>query len=99
MFPEIAQRISSSLGLGFSFEQRHGDEHHPGRAEAALEPVFLVEALLDRVSSPPCMQPSTVVSSRPSAWTANIVQDFTGTPSTRTVQAPQLVVSQPMWVP
>ena len=28
-----------------------------------------------------------------------MVHDFTGTPSTSTVQAPQLVVSQPMWVP
>ena len=28
-----------------------------------------------------------------------MVQDLTGTPSSSTVQAPQLVVSQPMWVP
>ena len=28
-----------------------------------------------------------------------MVQDFTGRPSTRTVHAPQLVVSQPMCVP
>ena len=28
-----------------------------------------------------------------------MVQDFTGTPSNSTVQAPQCVVSQPMWVP
>ena len=40
-----------------------------------------------------------MVTSRPSACTANIVQDFTGVPSSSTVQAPQLVVSQPMWVP
>jgi hypothetical protein len=31
--------------------------------------------------------------------TANRVQDFTGVPSRSTVQAPQLVVSHPMWVP
>ena len=35
----------------------------------------------------------------PSACTASMVQDFTGRPSTSTVQAPQLVVSQPMCVP
>src|SRR5437867_4952491 len=35
----------------------------------------------------------------PWAWTANIVHDFAGWPSTRIVQAPQWVVSQPMWVP
>ena len=43
--------------------------------------------------------PSTVVTSWPSAWTASIVQLLTGVPSNSTVQAPQLVVSQPVWVP
>ena len=37
--------------------------------------------------------------SRPSTWTASIVHDFTGWPSTSSVHAPQLVVSQPMCVP
>jgi hypothetical protein len=40
-----------------------------------------------------------VLISFPSACTASMVHDFTGRPSTSTVQAPQLVVSQPMWVP
>ena len=44
-------------------------------------------------------RPSTVVTSCPSAWTANIVQLFTGLPSNKTVHAPQFVVSQPKWVP
>ena len=43
--------------------------------------------------------PSTVLISRPSTWTASIVQDLTALPSTSTVHAPQFVVSQPMWVP
>ena len=43
--------------------------------------------------------PSIVVTSRPSAWTASTVQDFTATPSRCTVQAPQLEVSQPTCVP
>src|SRR6266545_7369416 len=43
--------------------------------------------------------PSTVLTSCPSAWTAKSVHDFTGTPSSSTVHAPQLDVSQPMWVP
>ena len=43
--------------------------------------------------------PSTVVTERPSACTPNSVHDFTGTPSSSTVHAPQLVVSQPMCVP
>ena len=43
--------------------------------------------------------PSTVWTSWPSAWTASIVQLLIGVPSKSTVQAPQLVVSQPVWVP
>src|SRR5215211_5612886 len=44
-------------------------------------------------------RPSTVRTSRPFACTAKTVQDLAGVPSSSTVQAPQLVVSQPMWVP
>src|SRR6266566_5569924 len=50
-------------------------------------------------SLPFCSSPSTVVICAPSACTASTVQDFTGSPSSSTVQAPQCVVSQPMCVP
>jgi len=40
-----------------------------------------------------------VTTSAPSAWAASTVHDLTDTPSNRTVQAPQLVVSQPTLVP
>ena len=43
--------------------------------------------------------PSTVPISVPSACTARTVHDLVGLPSSSTVQAPQWVVSQPMWVP
>ena len=43
--------------------------------------------------------PSMVVTARPSAWTASIVQDFTVLPSTSTVHDPQVDVSQPTFVP
>ena len=43
--------------------------------------------------------PSTVVTSRPCAWTANIRHERTGSPSTRTVHAPQTPCSQPTCVP
>ena len=43
--------------------------------------------------------PSMVFTSAPSAWTASIVQDLALSPLTWTVHAPQLLVSQPMWVP
>ena len=39
-----------------------------------------------------------VVIDAPSAWAASIVQDFTDSPSTSTVHAPQLDVSQPTFV-
>src|SRR5690242_12898784 len=50
-------------------------------------------------SVPPCSSPSTVMSCLPLACTANSVHDFTARPSSSTVQAPQCVVSHPMWVP
>ncbi len=50
-------------------------------------------------SWPPCSRPSTVVIAAPFAWTASMVHDFTGVPSTSTAHAPQLVVSQPRCVP
>ena len=40
-----------------------------------------------------------VVISLPSAWTASTLQHFTLCPSSWTVQAPQLLVSQPTGVP
>ena len=40
-----------------------------------------------------------MVTSVPSACAASTVQALTGFPSISTVQAPQLVVSQPTWVP
>src|SRR5215831_2895240 len=43
--------------------------------------------------------PSIVTTSEPSAWTANMVHDFTARPFARTVQAPHMLVSQPIWVP
>ena len=99
MLPEIAHRTSSSDGRGVVGEQRRAGQHHARRAEAALQPVLLLERRLDRMELPACSSPSTVVTSRPSACTPNIVHDFTGWPSSSTVQAPQLVVSQPTCVP
>src|SRR6187431_2988668 len=40
-----------------------------------------------------------VVTDRPSAWTASMVQLLTERPSTWTTQAPHWLVSQPTWVP
>lgn len=43
-------------------------------------------------------RPSIVVTDCWSAWTDSTVHDFTASPSSSTVQAPQEVVSQPMLV-
>ena len=43
--------------------------------------------------------PSMVVIVAPSACTASMVHDLALRPSTMTVHAPQLLVSQPTWVP
>ena len=40
-----------------------------------------------------------VVTADPSAWAANIVHDFTDSPSSSTVHAPHDDVSQPTFVP
>ena len=46
----------------------------------------------------PLARPSTVCTARPSACAARSVHDFTDCPSSRTVQAPQELVSQPTLV-
>src|SRR5262249_27857234 len=71
----------------------------PGVQYPHCSPCSSIEPCWSGWSVPFCSSPSTVISSRPCAWTANTVQDLTGRPSSRTVQAPQWVVSQPMWVP
>src|SRR6266540_2761180 len=80
-------------------EQGRRHQQHRRGAEAALQAVLLLEAVLHGWSWPSLARPSTVVTSRPSACTAKKVQDLIGVPSSSTVQAPQLVVSQPTWVP
>src|SRR2546428_3825623 len=52
-----------------------------------------------RSAPPPGVRPSTVVSSTPSACTASIRQERTGSPSSSTVQAPHTPCSQPTCVP
>ena len=47
-FPEIASRISASLGFALACEQCGPGHQHAGGAEAALQAVLLLEALLQR---------------------------------------------------
>ena len=71
----------------------------PGVQNPHCSPCSSLKPSCSGCSSLAVARPSTVVISRPSTWTASIVHDFTGLPSTCTVHAPQLVVSQPMCVP
>src|SRR6478609_1480618 len=50
-------------------------------------------------STPSCSSPSTVRTSWPPAIAARTVHDLTGSPSSQVTQVPQLLVSQPQWVP
>src|SRR3989454_960006 len=98
-FPEIPRRICSSVGCGFFW--RNATEHIiiPGVQKPHWRPCSSMKPSWIAWSLPSVSRPSTVRTSRPSAWTARIVQDFTALPSRRIVHAPQFVVSQPMCVP
>ena len=97
--PEIAVRISSSVGSGFSSSSARAVISIPGvqnphwSACSSWKPCWIGS------SSPSTSSDSTVRISWPSHITARVVHDLTGWPSISTTQAPQLDVSQPQCVP
>src|SRR3954447_24073470 len=99
MAPEIAVRISSSLGFGFSSSSARVVISIPGvqkphcRAWRSWKPCWIGS------SCPSLWSDSTVRISCPSHIAASTVHDLTGLPSISTTQAPQFDVSQPQWVP
>src|SRR5262245_42026965 len=95
----MAQRISSSVGLGFFLRNATLVMSMPVVQWPHWSPCSAMNPSWSGWSLPSCSRPSTVVISCPLACTANMVQDLTGRPSRSTVHAPQCVVSQPMWVP
>src|SRR3954464_10324328 len=95
----MAQRTSSSLGSGFVSSSAVPTSIIAGVQNPHCRPCSCLKPCCTDDSAPSCLRPSTVVSCRPSACTANIVQAFTGLPSSSTVHTPQLVVSHPMCVP
>ena len=71
----------------------------PGVQKPHCRPCSLRNACCTGCSSPSGpASPSAVTTSCPSAWAASTVHDFTDSPSSSTVQAPQDVVSQPTLV-
>jgi hypothetical protein len=85
--------------IGVLFDERRPDEHHARRAEPALEAVVLLEGRLDGVERAVLLEALDGAQFVAVGLDGHIVHDFTGLPSSRTVQAPHEVVSQPMWVP
>src|SRR5438309_1384012 len=71
----------------------------PGVQKPHCRPCSSQNACCRGCSVVPLARPSMVVIAAPSAWTAKMVQDLTLCPSSSTVHAPQLLVSQPTWVP
>src|SRR5690606_13808136 len=97
--PSRPERTSSSSGSGFSFSRSSACMSIPGVQKPHCSAWLSWNACCSGCSSPSSAKPSMVVLSRPSACTANTEQDFTRCPSRWTVQAPQLLVSQPTTVP
>src|SRR6267143_1272877 len=71
----------------------------PGVQKPHCSPWHSANACWMGCNSPFLERPSTVMISPPPAIGANSVQDFVVRPFSRTVQAPQYVVSQPICVP
>src|SRR6202453_2521602 len=99
MLPSIPKRISSSVGFGLRSIRSSADIIMPGVQKPHCSPCWVQNPSCSGCRSSRVPIPSIVVTERPSACTANIVQLFTDLPSSSTVHAPQLEVSQPMWVP
>src|SRR5207248_8934047 len=71
----------------------------PGVQNPHCRPCWSQNACCMGWSFPSCASPSMVVTERPSTCTAKSEHDFTAAPSSRTVQAPHWLVSQPTCVP
>src|SRR6266850_2007657 len=99
VFPAMALRICCSVGLLLLFSRCTVESSSPGVQNPHCSPWHSANACWTGCNSPFLERPSTVMISPPSAIGANSVQDFALRPFSRTVQAPQYVVSQPMCVP
>ena len=99
MPPEIAVRISCSVGSGFSSSSARAVISIPGVQNPHWSACVSWKPIWIGSSRPSTASDSTVRISCPSHIAARIVQDLTGSPSICTTQAPQLEVSQPQWVP
>src|SRR4051794_3271982 len=95
----MPSRISASVGASFSPRSQAACMIIPGVQKPHCRPCWSQNACWSGWRLAPSAIPSMVLTSRPSAWTASIVHDLALSPSTWTVHAPQLLVSQPTCVP
>src|SRR4051794_7833023 len=95
----MASRISVSSGSGLRSSSARAVSIIPGVQNPHCRPCSSMKPCCTGSRVPFCAIPSTVRTSCPSAMAASTVHDFTGCPSIRTTQVPQLLVSQPQWVP
>ena len=99
-FPPIISLACSSSGSGVARSPAVMVTRKPGVQNPHCRPWQSANACCTGDSVPSgSVSPSTVVISAPSALTASRRQERTGTPSSRTVQAPHTPCSQPTWVP
>src|SRR5689334_3318157 len=95
----MASRISASVGSGFRSSSARQVIIIPGVQKPHWRPWHCMKPSWIGSSSPLRARPSTVRTSCPPAIAASTVHDLTGSPSSQTTQVPQLLVSQPQWVP
>ena len=97
--PEIAVRISASVGCGFSSSSARLVISIPGVQNPHCSACFSWKPCWTGSILPSAASDSTVRISWPSHIAASVVHDLIGRPSISTTQAPQLEVSQPQCVP
>ena len=97
--PEIAVRISCSVGSGFSSSSARAVISIPGVQNPQCSACSSWKPCCTGSSRPSVSSDSTVRISWPMHIAARVVHDLIGLPSISTTQAPQLDVSQPQWVP
>src|SRR3954454_4107861 len=95
----MASRMVSSEGSGSLSRSARAVMSIPGVQKPHCRPWHCMKPCWTGSRTPSCSSPSTVRTSCPPAIAARTVQVFTGSPSSQATQVPQLLVSQPQWVP
>src|ERR1700730_7046634 len=99
MLPLISSRISSGGAALPSAMRPAAEQIWPGVQYPHWNASWSMNACCNGWSVPSPARPSMVVTLAPSFITANVKQELTRRPSTKTVQAPHWPWSQPFFVP